>query len=261
MTKELISAGLFILLSAGAVFCLIALWRVPGRARRAAGLVSTGGIYLLFTYLISLWAAKGGWPEGMFTMMAVVFVMPAVMVADVVVLILTLFGGAGVRTWRKAALLLSFLILALLILAFAFNRQIRAAWYQRDLDDPDPNRRGYGLLMLGGTGLSSMVPIISDGLDDTDATVRKDAVLALGTIDDPAALPAVKKALGDEDPGVRAAAAITIVPLGRDRPEVRQDLIRMLSDPDPQVREAAVMGLDTIDPNWRTLHDVPDGIK
>ena len=182
-------------------------------------------------------------------------------VACAVALVLALFGGAEPRTWQRSALWIFFLILALFIAALALNRQIRAAWYQRYLDDPNPNRRGYAVLMLGGTELKSMVPVIVGRLDDEDPTVRKDAILALSTIDDPGALPAVRAALGDEDPGVRETAVIVIVPLGRGGPEVIDDLIRMLADPDARVRDAAASGLDTLDPRWREGPDVPPAFR
>jgi hypothetical protein len=261
MAKEFISLGLFLLLSAGVVFVLVPLWRMSGRAGRAVGVVLIGAAYVALTFVISQWASSGGWPEGMFVIMAAVFVAPVVVLIYLVALIIALFGGGEVRTWRRTALWISFLILALIIAALALNKQIRAAWYQRDLDNPDPHKRGYAVLMLGHTELRSMVPVIVERLGDEDPAVREDALLALCTIDDPKALPAVREALNDPDPGVREKAVTVIVPLGRGGPEVIDDLMRMLADPEARVRDAAVSGLDTIDPQWRERPDVPQAYR
>jgi hypothetical protein len=261
MAKEFISLGLFLLLSAGAIFGIFTLWRVRGRAGRAAGIALIGAAYVALTFVICQWASAGGWPEGMFVIMAAVFVAPVVVIVCVIALILALFGGAEKKTWQRSALWISFLILALIIAALALNKQIRAAWYQKDLDDPNPHKRGYALLMLGGTELKSMVPVIVDHLADEDPSVRRDALLALSTIDDRTALPAVREALNDPDPGVRETAVTVIIPLGRGGPEVADDLVRMLSDPDEGVRDAAVSGLDTIDPQWRERPDVPQAYR
>lgn len=260
MTKELLSVGLFFVITAVSVFGLALLWRRSGRAGRATGIVGITAGYLILTYLISLWAARGGWPEGMFFMMAAIFVVPTVVVVIAILLIIALFGGEG-GSDRRAGMIASFVVLALVLLALVFNRYLRLAWYWTDLDDPDPNKRAYAILMLGETGLEAAEPMILSAAHDPNPAVRKGVVLALSTIDDPDTLGTVRAALSDEDAGVRETAIIAIVPLGRADPEVVGDLKRMLTDPDPHVRDAAASGLTTIDPTWATAPDVPEAYR
>jgi hypothetical protein len=257
MAKELVSVGLFLAITVASFYGLTVLWSRLGRAGRAAAVVGTGAAYCVLTYLISLWAARGGWPEGMFYMMAALFVGVPAVIGFAVLLIIALFGGTG-SPGRRAGMITSFVVLGALLLALVFNKYLRLAWYERDLDNPDPGRRGYAVLMLGETRLTAAEPMVRAALNDPNPSVRKDAVLALGTIDDPDTAAAVRGALSDEDAAVREAAAIVIVPLGRGGPEVVSDLKGVLSDPDPRVRGAAEMGLDTLDPSWRTAADIPE---
>lgn len=260
MLKEVISFGIFLALSALSVYCLMLLRRWKGRINRAAAIIAIAAAYLGLTYLISLWASMGGWPEGMFYMMVVVFIVPPMMVGMAVFLILTLFGGetGGVR---RVGMISSFVVLILVIMALVFNRQIRALWYSEHLDSPDPQTRSYAVLMLGGTRVHMAAPTIIRAAGDKDPTVRKNAIIALLTLDDPANLPVVRAALDDEDAGVRKAAVIAILPLGRGGPEVVADLKRMLADPEPSVRMVAANGLDTIDPQWRGRPDTPEEFR
>jgi len=257
MTKELASVGIFLLITIVSFYGIVVLWPHRGRAGRAAATVGIGAAYLALTYLLSLWAQAGGWPEGMFFMMAAVFIVPPVVVAFVVILIVALFGG-GDRGWRKIVMALSFAVLALILLAFAFNTYLRLGWYAKDLDSPDPRVRAYAVLMVGETGLTAAEPMVLAAVHDSSPEVRKNALLALASIDDPETVGVVRTALSDEDPSVREMAIIAIVPLGRGGPEVVADLKRMLTDPDPGVREAAAGSLDSLDPTWRDAPDIPE---
>jgi hypothetical protein len=256
MIKELICIALFLLINAGSVIGLARLWRYRGRAGRAAGVVGIAAAYVILTYLISLAAAKGGWPEGMPFMMAVMFVGVPAVVAFAVLLILAVFGP-GRTPRRRVGMIVSFAVLAVIIASLIFSKHLRLVRYSVDMDDPDPQKRGYAVLMIGGTGLRSAEPMILSAARDKDPTVRKNALLALCTIDDPGTLEVVRAALSDVDAGVRETAVITVVPLGRGGPQVISDLKRMLGDPDPNVREAAAGGLDSLEPGWRAAPDAP----
>jgi hypothetical protein len=255
LTKEFVSIGIFLIMTAVSFYGLALLWRRLGSAARAAAIVGIAAAYAALTYLLSLWAAQGGWPEGMFFMMTALFVAVPAVVVFAVLLVLALFGGPG--RGRRVGMAVSFIVLGVILVAFAFNGYLRLAWYARDLDNPDPDRRGYAVLMIGQTGLSAAGPMIISAAHDPVPAVRRNAVLALATLDDPDTVAAVREALSDEDAGVREAAVIAVVPLGRGGPEVVSDLKRMLGDPDPGVREAAAGGLDTLDPTIRTAPAVP----
>ncbi len=257
MAKEFLSVGLFLILTVAAFIAVARLWRRYGRARRAGGIVVVAAAYLGLAYLISLWAGKGGWPEGMFFMMIAVFVVPAAVFVLVVLLILALFGSDG-KSARPVALTVSFTLLGLIILALVFNQYLRLAWYRMDIANPDPDERAYAVLMVGETGLRAAEPMVVSALDDPSPRVRENAVLALASLDDPDTLPLAREALTDEDARVREMAVIVVVPLGRGGPEVVADLKRMLDDPDPYVREAAASGLDGVAPEWRSAPDAPE---
>ncbi len=258
MVKELASVALFFLITAGSFYGLALSWKRVGRAGRAAVIVGIGAAYPALVYLISLWAARGGWPNGMPYMMVALFVGVPAIVAFAVLLIIALFGGGS---GRRAGMVTSFVVLGVILLTLVFNKYVRLAWYGRDLDNPDPGRRGYAVLMIGETRLRAAEPMIIEAVNDPHPSVRKDAILALATIDDPDTAAVVRAALFDEDAGVRETAVMAIVPLGRGGPEAMSDLKRMLTDPDPQVREAAESGLDTLDPAWRTAPDAPQSYR
>lgn len=260
MVKELASVALFLVITVASFYGLALLWKRVGRVGRAVAIVGIAAAYIALTYLISLWAAKGGWPEGMFYMMTALFVAAPAVVVFAVLLIIALFGGSDGRG-RRVGMITSFVVLGVILLTLVFNKYVRLAWYGRDLDNPDPGRRGYAVLMIGETRLRAAEPMILEVVNDPNPSVRKDAILALATIDDPGTAAVVRAALFDEDAEVRETAVIAIVPLGRGGPEVMSDLKRMLTDPDPQVREAAEGGLDTLDPAWRTAPDVPQAYR
>ncbi|MBN2223783.1 MAG: HEAT repeat domain-containing protein [Deltaproteobacteria bacterium] len=257
MIKEFLSLGLFLAITAASVVAMVFLWRRPARAGRAAGIVCITAVYLVLTYLISLWATQGGWPDGMFFMMAAVYIVPPAVVAFTILLIVALFGGDG-KSRRRTGMIVSFGVLAVILLALVFNKYLRLAWYWMDVDSPDPKERAYAVLMIGETGLKSAEPMILSAINDPSPQVRESAVLALASLDDPETVSVVRSALSDEDPGVRRMAVMAVVPLGRGGAEVVSDLKRMLGDPDPYVRDAAVLGLDGLDPEWRTAPDVPE---
>lgn len=257
MEKEFLSTGILLLMTALSLAGTAMLWRRVGRAGRALGIIAIAAGYLVAAYLLSVWASAGGWPEGMFFMMVAMVAVPVATIVLLVLLIVALFGGAA-GSWRRPAMIASFTVLALILLAIAFNRHLRLAWHRMDLDDPNPDRRAHAVLMLGQTRLKAAVPLVVEAARDEDPSVRENAILSLASIDDTGALPIVRRALSDEDAGVREMAVMAVVPLGRGGPEVTADLKRMLSDPDPGVRKAAEEGLDSIEPNWRTSPDIPE---
>ncbi len=258
MVKELVTVGIFLIMTAASFAVLARLWRRTGRAGRVAAILGIAAAYCALTYLLSLWAARGGWPEGMFYMVTALFVAVPAVVVFAVLLIVASFGGSP---RRRAGMIASFCVLVLIILAMAFNQYLRLAWYGKDIDNPDPRARAHAVLMAGGTRLRAAEPMVLSVVNDPSPEVRRNAVLALASIDDPETVGVVRDALSDEDPGVREMAVIAVVPLGRGGPEVVGDLKRMLSDPDTRVREAAEGGLDTLDPAWRAAPDVPEAYR
>ena len=98
--------------------------------------------------------------------------------------------------------------------------------------------------------LPSLINKLTCG-DDQVAEEAANAITALGEN----ALPALFELLGSDDPearwwGLRAAAGIS-------HPMVRQHLQSFLSDPDPEMRKCAALGL-RIQPSPDAIHDLVD---
>ena len=193
----------------------------------------------------------------MFVMLVMMVVVPAVLLGLVITFIIVGFEGGRGSGWRAVGMWTSLGIVALIVTALVFNQHLRVIWHQRNLDDPDPEVRLEAVWGLSDTGHEMALPSLITALNDEDPGVRLAAVYGLCNIDDPNGLPAVKEMLTDEASEVRVAAAYVVVPLSRGAPDLIPLLIELLNDHDPGVREAAISGLDVLDPEWRRRLDVP----
>ena len=104
------------------------------------------------------------------------------------------------------------------------------------LDDPDPETRVDAVFWidLEGGALEQLVSMLES---DPDAEVRASIVDRLGDEESPAATAAVTTALRDREPEVVLRAIEVLEFDGGDW--LIPELERLLSHPDPEVREAA----------------------
>lgn len=105
------------------------------------------------------------------------------------------------------------------------------------LDDPDP-----GVRMAALTGLTAvrrddaLVPAIVGRLGDPDPGVRAAAVRTMGVMDVGALSAALESLASDQDVSVRAAIAVAL----EDHPGAPESVARLLADPSPDLRRAAI---------------------
>jgi HEAT repeat protein len=95
------------------------------------------------------------------------------------------------------------------------------------------------------------VDSLARSLSSDNAQTRVDASRSLSRLDAERiakATDALTKALGDSDPFVRAYAALALGKLEQPEGEVVADLARLLTDPEPRVRGAAVRSLRRLKP-------------
>jgi HEAT repeat protein len=94
------------------------------------------------------------------------------------------------------------------------------------------------------------VPLLSKMLADPDPKIRRDAVLALGRIDSPSdeVREAVRARLDDDDARVRLYAISAYKVICHDEQELGELAVRLLADPDSNVREDARKMLERAGP-------------
>ena len=95
---------------------------------------------------------------------------------------------------------------------------------------------------LRGLGDGGAVQVAIEGLAAEQPSIRLAVVRALGALGDEAAAAGLRAALRDPAAGVRAAALGALVGVGVG-PDAAGDVARLLSDPDTNVRVAAVRAL------------------
>lgn len=100
---------------------------------------------------------------------------------------------------------------------------------------------------LRSLGDGAAVDVAIGGLSDQVYTRRLAGALALGALEDVRACEPLRRVLGDAVAGVRAAAIGALAKLDSDQDTARA-CARLLSDPDAQVRIAAVRGIGRIVP-------------
>ncbi len=106
------------------------------------------------------------------------------------------------------------------------------------LNDPDPDERIGGILMLTGNEHPDAVGVLVNAMDDGNAEVRLAAVEALADYVEVLEPNALSPALDDPDPEVRFEAVSV---LGDFENDAAFGLVRQaLDDPDEDVRELAV---------------------
>jgi HEAT repeat protein len=111
------------------------------------------------------------------------------------------------------------------------------------LDDPDPLVRGAALASLATTGCPpEYAEAATAALAEAAWQVRAGAATALRAAPSAQAVPALAKALSDPNADVRKAAVLSLVP-HREDPEARAALGSVTTDPDADVRAHAARAL------------------
>lgn len=141
----------------------------------------------------------------------------------------------------------------------AMHTLARARWpntvallFPRLVRDPENAAVATRVLARLGVAPSRLVDALTPMLGDDDASTRRSAAAALGWLfeDGSAALPGLVAATGDADAGVRAAATVAVARIGG---ADRLDLVRLLEDPNPEVRRSAAHAA-------RRLRRLPPGV-
>jgi hypothetical protein len=115
------------------------------------------------------------------------------------------------------------------------------------------------LVALGHLGNPTAVPLILEHRNNSDPDVRFAVAFALSCFaDDPAAVHELLKLMQDPDPDIRDWATFGLGVQGSaDTPEIRAALIERLDDGNPDTREEAVAGLG----KRKELRVLPDLIE
>jgi HEAT repeat protein/cyclophilin family peptidyl-prolyl cis-trans isomerase len=151
--------------------------------------------------------------------------------------------------------------------------QPRAAWWPlafalQRLEDPrglpalralakngNAYTRAFAVRGIGALGDRESLPALLLLLSSGDRAVLVEAVRALGKIGDPSAAAPLQKMLHDSsaDPSIRAEAVAALGGIrafaGALPPGVIDDLLDLLSDPNPPVRAAALRSIAALDPD------------
>jgi len=114
------------------------------------------------------------------------------------------------------------------------------------LKDKSSDVRKTAVRALGEIKDRSAVSALVAAMKDEDRDIRKAVVNALGEIKDPAAVPALVAAFKDEVYDIRNASSYALVAIGQ--PAIPA-LVIALKDDDTQVRECALVTLETL--GWR----------
>lgn len=114
--------------------------------------------------------------------------------------------------------------------------------------DPDANLRRAACDGLGRLGAGDVFEPLARARTDDDEFVRCAALDGLGRIDDARAVPLIVESLADPTPRVRVSAVYALGPENprwapKDRPAVREALVRALGDEDMEVRQASLRAL------------------
>lgn len=110
------------------------------------------------------------------------------------------------------------------------------------LADPQPGSVLYALDLLAATDSATLIEILPGLLEHPSPAVRLDALARLERLSDPALLPPIQRCLQhDHEPQVQAAALQAVAALGGLTEPAALD--RALGTADPQLRQAAMIGL------------------
>ncbi|HRD65987.1 MAG TPA: HEAT repeat domain-containing protein [Candidatus Competibacter sp.] len=114
--------------------------------------------------------------------------------------------------------------------------------------DSRPGQRIEAAQKLGDSQRRRSRPVLAKALNNDHVGVRKAALKALEQIDAEAPLQALQLALGSQHPDIRLDAVQRLTALRQASPLVPGLLNERLNDSDAKVREAALDGLLTLDP-------------
>ncbi len=155
---------------------------------------------------------------------------------------------------------------AVQLLARLARRQRTAADIEVFLEAAGSNRaeliRVQALKALGTYSRShaKAVPVLIRALADPSPEIRKTALLTLMAFQDHAgkAIPRGKELLSDENPAVRLAAAYFLGGQGQRALDAEADMLRLLKDPDPEVRrwiKGALHGFSTLKKKFEAVQN------
>lgn len=109
------------------------------------------------------------------------------------------------------------------------------------MSSSDAKVRAMAAWGIGNADPAKAPPALTKALSDADANVRKSAAWALFSIHDPSTLPALEAAFAREtDPAIQADLIRAIGATGESSVDA---LSRLVSSPDPRIRNAAVTAL------------------
>lgn len=112
------------------------------------------------------------------------------------------------------------------------------------LSDPNDEVRAATVLALGLIGdKNSLFPLI-DCLEDESPQVRINALGALSQLEDPRAIDPILETIGQESQDtVKQMAILSLGPLGQNNDRIIDPLIKLLSSPDPRIRQYSIVSL------------------
>ncbi len=124
----------------------------------------------------------------------------------------------------------------------------KAVEAMRLLEAPDPYQRQLGFLRLEALRESSTVQTLRTYFTSKNPEMRACSLRAAAAIEGAGAIPVLVHALNtDKKPRVRRAALLGLEPLRQNDPELIPLFIKVLRDPDTEVRMTAVDVVSRID--------------
>ncbi|CAL9657324.1 HEAT repeat domain-containing protein [Streptomyces sp. Tu 3180] len=124
----------------------------------------------------------------------------------------------------------------------------QTAHFLRELQSPEPDRRAAAAKGLGSTGRPEHAAALVRAADDPDARVRAAAARGLGRLGDrQAAARVLVRLMGDPQPDVRRGASLAALRLGLDDRPATEAYTRLLRDPDRHLRINALTALAALD--------------
>jgi HEAT repeat protein len=110
----------------------------------------------------------------------------------------------------------------------------------------DVRKAAFEAIWGDGFGDAERASVFGHALRAKNTLLRRWVIHQLGETADEWAIPLLSERLFDPDAGVRRAAATVLLALGWDMTSVRADMLRVLDDPDPLLRQVAVWALGDI---------------
>jgi len=107
-------------------------------------------------------------------------------------------------------------------------------------EDPASSVRAEAAIALADLRATEVLSSLLLAIEDGEQIVRQMAITALGELQDARATSRLERALGDGRPEVRYQAIIAYCRVARDISDIRDALLRAMSDADPAIRYIAL---------------------